>query len=594
MKHLFLAMALISCSAEPVLAGDLPCDQPDVLHPDTDGMPFCPPVVANQSAFAVYRCALADAKSFHKTTPAEKASTKDLIAGFKADSVPQILGAADKLGLQACRVKSADDSYLLVYTKPGVKDYSGAFYMFREKGASKVIIVSPHDDSDETFQDTKIGLAKSKAMMTISNGHRRSNGDGLGDFVHDPCGENLGCIGTGFVGDMWPGSVWLHVHGMVNPKVVLYRGRSPVFNRAYEKAIKDNTNIDTLNPNFNADFSIDKVVNTDFYIKTEIPVRIHKANPLVIAKIVTEIETNDWAWPGSKQAFVHPQSSPAPAAKPISWDGPLKDPHSGTPSLTCVVMTYSDGFHQTDPAKCLENAKMVANFYDRNSRGLLKFQPVTKSVKAPYPVAQATIGKDLGVMKSQVKSNYYILAHKRYDAKDESHAGSKTAFIMGSLIWDSSHEVGHLIGLGHAGKYHDDGTYGKYDDHYESCSVMSDQQCNLLTSPQYFHEGWVPVDEALVYDPGVKEYTLKRLNAFSAKGVMMVLVNPIFIGNGRAGFISYVDGCKQGCIAYHLSDGGGSARVATFGDDYLDPNGLHIHVTSLDGVTAKITVETKK
>ena len=106
---------------------------------------------------------------------------------------------ADKLKLQVCRVKNDRvldgvaelDSYLLLYTKPGVKSYSGPFLLLRETNPSKVIVISPHDGSDGTHSSTKKALEDSHALAVVSNGHKKGI-TAISDFVDH--GNTLGAI----------------------------------------------------------------------------------------------------------------------------------------------------------------------------------------------------------------------------------------------------------------------------------------------------------------------------------------------------------------------------------------------------------------
>ena len=309
-SELLWVVLFIACIWQKDIFGDdkkkIPCPQIDQNVKDPDGMPLCPEQVKEQSAWAVYRCAVEQARSFHDATKDEKANMSILLEGWQAGNTADVLAAADKLHLQACRVKQTrdgkPDSFLLVYVKPKITDYSGPFMMLRETKHSKVLIIGPHDDSDGTYADTKLATSETFAMGTISNGHKRGNvrKPGMGrtdDFVHsDGPEQNLGTFVVKKICDMNKTSVVLHVHGMKDNTKVLYRDReNNVFGNAYEKAIKKYTNINQFAP-LNAYFSIDPIVNTNWYIKTEIPARIHVNNKRALMNIVRELETYDWAW----------------------------------------------------------------------------------------------------------------------------------------------------------------------------------------------------------------------------------------------------------------------------------------------------------
>ncbi len=316
MKLFLLTLFLL---ASPSYAADAPCAQINQAIKDTDGMPFCPAVVTETSAFAVFRCALEQARSFHTIKNGEKGSMRQLLTAWKANrsgitaaNTASLLAAADNLDLQACRVKQKDDSYLLVYTKKGVSNYSGPLMMLRETKASKFVIISPHDDSDGTHTDTKKAFAYSSALAMISNGHKRGNVTANaehcgserqeGDMVHQPEGCNFGTATIFALTSMFNepgemGTIMLHIHGMKNPDHVLYRDRdNKTLSAAWESAVVKATNIkpDAFNA-LNADFSIDPVKGA--MLKTEMPARIHtNGDMMALARIVNNLETHSFAW----------------------------------------------------------------------------------------------------------------------------------------------------------------------------------------------------------------------------------------------------------------------------------------------------------
>jgi hypothetical protein len=311
----FIAIFLLMSSF--AYGADAPCPQIDQSVKDVDGMPFCPSVVTETSAYGVFRCSLEAARKWHVYTKGEKGAMQQLLQAWKANrsgitvaNTASLLTAADNLNLQACRVKAKDDSYVLVYTKPKVSTYSGPFMMLRETKASKFVIISPHDDSDGTFADTKKAFANSSSLAMVSNGHKRGNVTAetcgnerqQGDMVHQPQGCNLGTetifmLTAMFNGDGEMGTIMLHIHGMKNPDHVLYRDRdNKALSKAYEAAVVKATNIkpDAFSA-LNADFSVDSVKG--WMLKTEQPSRIHQGGDMMaLTRIVKNLETNSFAW----------------------------------------------------------------------------------------------------------------------------------------------------------------------------------------------------------------------------------------------------------------------------------------------------------
>lgn len=284
---------------------------------DFDGMPLASDKILSsaQNAYVVFGPAMDQATSWHPPTKQEKELTSQLLTNWQISTINgpakettnKILDAANGLGLQVRRVKTTKDvngakvpdSYLLVYTKPGVKDYSGAFFMLRETKHSKVFIIGPHDDSDGTYADTKIGMSESYALACISNGHKRGRiGTGLyreSDLVHST--DNLGTFAVQEICKMFPGLVCLHIHGMADTSKCLVRCRSDPMEQVFKKVVADKTRLDPedFKP-FNADFSIDSIVNTKYYLKTEIPAVIHVKNKAIIKNIALAMEENPWCW----------------------------------------------------------------------------------------------------------------------------------------------------------------------------------------------------------------------------------------------------------------------------------------------------------
>ena len=287
-----------------------PCPQIDPANKDLDGVPFCPCAVKDdESVWSLFRCAIQQATSFHAPKETEKASMSAMLESWQNHRSADLLKAADELNLQVCRVSQLNnaqpDTFLVIYVKPGVTDYSGTFFMLRETRHSKVLVIGPHDDSDSTWIDSKLATSATLAMGTISNGHMRGKvrkeGDpkGYADFVHTPGGSkaDLGTFAVEKICAMNKASVVFHVHGMHDQTKVLYRAReNTVLAKAYEATIIANTYVREF-ASLNAYFTIDPIVNTIWYVKTEIPSGIHRQDRTALARMVIDFEKNTWAWP---------------------------------------------------------------------------------------------------------------------------------------------------------------------------------------------------------------------------------------------------------------------------------------------------------
>lgn len=308
------ALSALSLVSTPASA-EVPCAQIDPTNLDVDGMPLCPDVVKENSAAAVFRCAMNQTRTWHPPTDKERQHLYATLNAFKTsinqgptwNTTQQILQNADALNLQSCRVKNTrtfqgkaeDDSYLLLYTKPGVRTYSGPFLMLRETHPSNVIVIGPHDGSDGTNTSTKKALEDSHALAVVSNGYPH----GImhdSDFVDHM--NTLGAVAVLQLNTLFPRGVYLHIHGMRAGDHVLYRSRSAVLGRAFEKGITQFTNIpDNGFGSFNAGYVTDSIINSPYSLKTEIPTRIHLNNPAAMGGLVRTIEQNAWAWPSSEE-----------------------------------------------------------------------------------------------------------------------------------------------------------------------------------------------------------------------------------------------------------------------------------------------------
>ena len=287
---------------------------------DFDGMSLAPKEVLETSAWAVFRCAINQARTWKPPSKNEKlfqgnmleAFAESKINGISKKTTDIILENADKLGLQVMRVRkdsqkdskkdsdnqkdslddSVDDSFLLIFTKPGVKDYNGPFFMLRETKSSKVILLVPHDLNDGTHSDTKLALANSSALAVISNGHNKGI-DPKADFVDHS--NTLGSIALRQLQDLFPKPVVLMIHGKKGSKSIQYNSRSKELGKVFKNACIKTTNIKNYGK-FNADYATDRIVRTEYYLKTEIPAQIHVNNQKALMNVVKTIEEYDWAW----------------------------------------------------------------------------------------------------------------------------------------------------------------------------------------------------------------------------------------------------------------------------------------------------------
>ncbi len=194
-------------------------------------------------------------------------------------------------------------------------------------------------------------------------------------------------------------------------------------------------------------------------------------------------------------------------------------PFQGTIDLCCVVVEFKDTKKGPSVASCKTMGNQIAEFYNRNSRGLLKIR-----VKA-YKKKVAANGSRKGLRQAE---QAILKQYKNADlfavvsTHTHPHAGGKIAHLPGTLVSTARHEFGHLIDFAHSGQYEENEKF-ELDNTGDRESVMSRYPSNNLTAPQYFNKGWMPEEEAVMYQPG-RIYKLKRITAFEQEGVAVVIV----------------------------------------------------------------------
>jgi hypothetical protein len=288
-----------------------PCPQINPENKDIDNMPFAPPAVLSFCSNQVFRCAFYQAKANEWKPPTQDQidNIEGIITAFHDNYVSGtkrstgiLMDHCKALGLQCCRAKvdpnpdnPLGDSYILIYTIKGKTDYNGPFLQLREQNASNVVIVSPHDGTDNTSQDTKISFKKSRAIAMVSNGHKKWSKEA--DFSKTR--NNLGNYALRKLAEYFHKLVILNIHGMIYTDFVLVRSRYLPLKDIFVKVFEENTGI-TRVQEFNAYYDID-TIPTPYQLKTEIPIKVHLSQAGLLGKIVREIEKNAWAWPVQEQ-----------------------------------------------------------------------------------------------------------------------------------------------------------------------------------------------------------------------------------------------------------------------------------------------------
>lgn len=292
----------------------------------------------------------------------------------------------------------------------------------------------------------------------------------------------------------------------------------------------------------------------------------------------------------------------------VRW--PPKKPLKGSKTIACVGIQWQgrDSNPAADATACEKLNSELNEYYFRNSRG--KFSLVSKyATELPVPLdcvrvkglqkkARENEEKMVALVKSTYKADYYVVPQL---CRKTPHAGGHVAVVHSATnLQAAGHEVGHLLGLQHAGAYvYEEGAEPKLLHYGDRKSTMGKVYSRFITAPQYYWQGWLNPDEIAMYNhPVVDEYELKRIDDLNDKnaGLLTVIVPPTRGHDQHYAFISStgcISNAKRTCISIHLANRGASYRVAEFENEYYDSNftGLHVKLLRNEGKKVVISVD---
>lgn len=675
-RFLIVFLASLPLAAAAPKRKPNPCAQIDKTKVDSDGVPFCPDIVRQTTAYAVTRCAFNQSRSWHAATEVERNVMTALIKDLKDNKSAAAMLKADKLKLQTCRSKEGSDSFLLMYTKPKVMDYSGPFLMFREGGnTSQIVLHSPHDNQDGTNSSTRAAFANSNALALISNGHpRRASGEKEGPYRSDWAHTRPDLGYTAFIAfkNHFPESVHLHIHGLAANHVMVTDSVGwpskhvlrTAFIDATEKAIAGNPKFDVFAWRFNGWISgITMTMNDETaekgdradnnrWVGAEVAVAIHK-NTQILTKMVrnleedylkkprpitsdlekevtpdpddtedlTQVETVTEPPPVDLECYdekkedaplesdeVIAMESPAVAASSLPNSivyAPYPRGNRGVKTLTCVGITYNSGTNSYMTAeRCLKTAQATAKFYNENSNGRLKLIP--KGEHMIYPGDPwKTFEEAAFVAKKKFPSDYYIIPS--LFRKGGNHASQQICWIIQLTQWVVNHELGHLLGMGHSGKYvYNRAGTPSLEAYGDEQSPMGNNGYKFLVGPEYYALGWLgPRGAALFQKPG-DTFEITNIKAKKVDGPLFGFVVPAekFFGKNlapikgkhRDAFISFPAECPgkaPACVALHYFGGGGTQRIKMAVSELYDGifTGIHLKVLSSGNGKIKVSID---
>ena len=309
--------------------------------------------------------------------------------------------------------------------------------------------------------------------------------------------------------------------------------------------------------------------------------------------------------PNTPEPFLTVFQNTEPMPTAASVDLPKNKPQIGTRTLLCAAILYTDDSNPPYSGKAPGVCNQIRSFYLRNSHQLLDVKVKGVNHRVPFPN-----NRQWDKVKYSVKSkypNYDYYALMVGNKLSASHAGGGVAYLRGSLYRDAQHEFGHLLGLGHAGRYEWEKGKPVLHSYNDGESVMGRFPSDTLTGPQYRWLAWLPKDEVAVYNETMlgKEYEIKRITDTTQKlhslvgipteyfnGHVPLPTDPPTEGAHRDAFISFGTKCDQ-CLSLHLSMGGGSQKVAMFGNEYYDTwfTGIHVKVVESSKIKMKFTID---
>lgn len=261
-------------------------------------------------------------------------------------------------------------------------------------------------------------------------------------------------------------------------------------------------------------------------------------------------------------------------------------------ALACIAIIWPTG-RSASTAKVASMGRGVATVYKSLSHGDLIFNTSAKGVRVTYNRAKKNVSKaeNQAIADVSKSKNFDMFALVNGGVTKGSNAGKKYAHLNGTLLRTGLHEIGHLLGLGHAGAY----INGKLDDYGDGTSFMGKYATDKLNAPQLYFFGWVAANKTAQYNIGSPTTTYNVEYSYvdkpSDSNVSGVLIPR---KNGRSLFFSIapIGGKMLGCVHYILNNGAGTQRAKAF-NTKTEVEELTFERVENNGSFAKFSIGTK-
>lgn len=250
-------------------------------------------------------------------------------------------------------------------------------------------------------------------------------------------------------------------------------------------------------------------------------------------------------------------------------------------TLCVISINWMNQNRYASKSDCVSLGSAIDKFYTRNSLGSCTFRPSSFVERVLLNANKSNLNRAVQIVKSRHPGfDYYVIVNNIMAGS--GNADGNVANVGKALDSLGCHEMGHLLGLRHAGAY----TRFGFKDKGDGQSVMGASPSPFLTAPQYHFKRWVHPDDCVLYEgPGPKTFLLRRLWDRDDHTHPSLIRIPF---DQRDAFISVTSD-----VCLHLGAKGGSQRVAIFKHKCEDQRFTKLRIVKdsvVDGRYTMITV----